>query len=220
MSVFDDVLAVCTTELKALSFFDRFAAASSPHFRLEREKVASTVQFLDLEVFMIRQGFRPRLSFRPFIKPSAKHIPLGSDSFHPRSIHRSWPLSEVKRMHARSDSLLDFRKFREIKLNRWKYFFMDPAVIATCSAWLPVGPTLRNIACPVDALAAKVCVRDLIVRIILPWHPAHRSLARTLRAIAERFDVLFRPFGIRIVPSVSFKRGAKPLMYQLRHLKV
>ena len=61
------------------------------------------VQMLDLFVPK-GERFREhgRLDWKPFIKPTARHVPLSQSSCHASCIHRSRPVAEMSKMHALS----------------------------------------------------------------------------------------------------------------------
>ncbi len=112
------------------------------------------------------------LAFRPFAKGTARHLPLHHSSLHPKSVHKSWPLSEVRRMYSRSQFWCDFKVYRDMKVDLWQHLYLDREIINTCRSW---SPTLNH--------TCSVGVRDRgssVVRTILPYHPA-------LQPVEQRF---------------------------------
>ena len=64
-----------------------------------------------------------RLSWRPYIKPTANHVPLRASSNHSKGIHAAWPVTEVARMHRLSCTAQDFHVYRDIKLNSLAFLY-------------------------------------------------------------------------------------------------
>ena len=93
------------------------------------------VPFLDFFVFKSNPAGLGRLRHRVFIKKTARHVPLASSSYHPRAVHRSWPVAEVQRMARRCDDLCTGRLFQKQKLDRFAWFLLDPEILELCKAW-------------------------------------------------------------------------------------
>ncbi len=68
------------------------------------------------EGFELGGGF---LSYRPYIKPTARHVPLSHHSLHSWSVHRSWPVSEIRRMHSLSMTSCQLEVFKVLKISRF-----------------------------------------------------------------------------------------------------
>ena len=158
-------------------------------------------------------SFRLCLGYKPFIKPSARHVPLASDSAHQRSVHLSWPLAEIRRMWLRSSCWQDFRKFRDLKISRWGHFFLDRAILENCRSWLPRVSQVRR-----QKPAEKF---ELVVRFVCPFHPAHAGLANKLKALSLKWGPsLFLELGVSLDIQVCFRSGSTPLQFALRRLRL
>ena len=106
----DDILAVCQTERGADKFISRFASRSNDLWKISCDaKSETSVDFLDMTVLISGD----RLMWKPFIKPTARRLCLHPSSNHCWSIHRSWPLGEIRRMASRSALLEHFQEFRK-----------------------------------------------------------------------------------------------------------
>ena len=120
----DDILIALRNEEEAKFALSEICKYSGSSYKLELDHVSlNGVSMLDLFVFRSINVFESRrLSFKPFIKPSAQHIPLGSDSEQPRHVHTSWPISEISRMHRLSQHPQGFKEFKQRKLARFLEF--------------------------------------------------------------------------------------------------
>ena len=109
-----------------------------------------------------------RLGHAPHIKETARHVPLCDSSNHPPATHSTWPLSEVRRM--RSLSLHDkaYHFYRRVKTRRFARFFMDPSILQECKTWRGLTGCRPKLRKEVGAVR--------VVRLVVPWHPAFRSL--------------------------------------------
>ena len=80
-----------------------------------------------LDVFVsLKAG---QLTWRPYTKPSNRIVPLHSSSIHPWSVHKGWPLMEVRRVFSRSCDRSTFIQFARAKLNNWRRHFMDVDIL-------------------------------------------------------------------------------------------
>lgn len=96
----DDIIFVADSPKSARDFTSVLIRAALPHYILEVDEASlESVPMLDIQVFKTQNG---RLLYRPFVKETARHIPLHSSSDHPTSVHHSWPVAEVARMWRRS----------------------------------------------------------------------------------------------------------------------
>ena len=134
------------------------------------------------------------LDVKPYSKPSEQKIPLGSNSNHPDSVHRSWPVAEIHRIRLRSSSYSAFETAKESMLQKFSRFGLSEAVVER-AAQVEFYPTC--IPRPPQT------VKTFWLR--LPFHGAllHSSLGSVLRETAERWSphvlqALRRPVGIRI----------------------
>jgi hypothetical protein len=123
----DDIFTVFKTKEEASSCLQALQRQACPHWKISRDESSSFgVAMLDCFVY---KGPRFRISGKfdhaPHIKKSARHVPLDSSSAHPPSVHKSWPISEVRRMAALSMHRFSFEYYRRAKCLRFSRFFMD-----------------------------------------------------------------------------------------------
>ena len=141
------------------------------------------------------------MGYRPFVKPTSRHLPLGSDSEHPFFIHRAWPLAEIRRMKCRSLAYRDFLIFRALKISRFEEVFLDSGVTAGCKSWSP------------DQL--RPAREDDTARIIylpVPWNPDSAYLINLFVSRWNRtWAVRLRSIGVDIKLRVSWQLGGTPL---------
>ncbi len=133
----DDVFVVTRGRQEADEFFNLFKAKASVSWIVERESVRSFgTPMLDAKIYK-GPGFSKNgiLYFAPFIKPTARHIPLCDSSSHPPSVHRGWPISEMARLRKRSLYSSSFALYQRLKTNRFARFFMHPGTLRKCREW-------------------------------------------------------------------------------------
>ena len=176
----DDILAVLSDISYSIPFREKLVGLAGRYCVVELEKFSLVgVPFLDFLVHKADPEGPSHLVYRPHIKPTARHIPLSSASYHAPSVHRSWPLSEIHRMYRRSASLVVGRCWAMKKVNRFKCFFLSPKVIATCEAYR--GCTKSKVARSTLLVRPSPC--DRVVRAILPFR-------RELMGLPRRFEQL------------------------------
>ena len=94
----DDLLLVLDGERSARQEFLRQFRLKSKVFEIKFEAIAKECSFLDVSLHRgegwKRTGYLDR---EVFTKPSSLWIPLGVHSWHPASIHTSWPASQIDR---------------------------------------------------------------------------------------------------------------------------
>ena len=173
------------------------------------------VAFLDLCVFRNVDGHLHRIGWKPFVKESACHLPLHQSSCHAPAIHRSWLRAEVSRMHLRSQHMTSFHHFKELKLQRWEYFFLCPNLIDACRRWIPPFRTLRS-----DVTKPNQPTSSIVVRIVVSYHPALSRLPMCLASITRKWNPFFqRTWNVQFVVQVVWSKASVPLHVILRHLK-
>ncbi len=69
------------------------------------------------------------------VKPTERHVPLSSGSYHPRAIHKTWPVAEMQSMVRRCDDANTGKAFQQQKLERFKWFLLDPEVLELCKLY-------------------------------------------------------------------------------------
>ena len=99
----DDIFILVASMEQADTVFSRMSGLAKPAYTLEIDGVDDdSVVMLDIEIYKSQRGANWILRHKPYVKPTARHIPLGSDSYHPRSVHQSWPRAEMLRLHKRA----------------------------------------------------------------------------------------------------------------------
>jgi hypothetical protein len=118
------------------------------------------------------------LSHTAFVKPTARHIPLGYRSAHPESVHASWPVAEMRRLHDLNSSCSGSLVSRTRKIRRFEQFFMRADILSKVVSWRPnsvkKSPSrTRN---------------SVIFRLVVRFHPCLRGLGFHLRGVLEQWQ--------------------------------
>ena len=89
---------------------------------------------LDLLVYkqLSEDGRNCSIQWKPYIKETARHLPLGEDSWHTKHCHRSWVAAELERFRLCSSKEKDFNRRREIFRNRLKASHFSFAALGLC----------------------------------------------------------------------------------------
>ena len=109
------------------------------------------------------------IRFSTYVKPSALAKPLPHASQHPRAVHISWPLGQLCRFKATSDSKSSYRE-----------------VVQNFLTWIQSGspghPCIQVISDLLTGRARrlKAITPQFTSRVILPYHPALQVLSREL----------------------------------------
>ena len=152
----DDVLCFAEDESDANIFINRLQSAAGGVWELELDVMSwFCVPMLDVLLLKKDDAGVTTIGYKPYVKPTARHVPLHPDSTHEPSIHRSWPLGEVSRFYKTSSSRKYFDERKDIFIRRLRHNFFDQSVLNSCIAWrfqelcqhllrsgLPVGPEL------------------------------------------------------------------------------
>ena len=166
---------------------------------------------LDMFVFKWCEHGSYRLAWKPFVQESARHVPLSQTSCHAPSVHRSWPVGEIRRMHARSLVPRHFKLARDAKVGRFQEFFMDSEIIRSTVRWVP---PIGDISSHVVALEPPDPCR--IVRLILPFSRKWSGLAQKVAAIVSLWQSNLLSVGLNVRVQVSYSSGGVPLWSLLR----
>ena len=147
------------------------------------------------------------LAHKSFIKPTARHLPLGPDSRHAPAIHESWPVAEMARMTNRSARPTDAVMFRDIKISRFAECFLPECVLKSCRSYVPRFPIQCGPTAP----------RKIFV--VVPWHPSHaRELKRRIHEINERWArAMLVTFKTEIKISIVWSNAGRPIFSKLRN---
>jgi len=207
----DDIFFIADSMGEALAFKDELIRLSAPMFVVELEKVSPTyAEMLDLMTIKRERNGYYFLDWEPFVKPTARHIPLSPTSLHPKGVHNSWPISEVRRMHNRCRDIKHFPEHRDYMIDRFSWFFLDPQTIKRCSEWNPKFP--RYVVEPEPVYSKS---RD--IKLIVPFHPALKGLCSFLnRALEPHFLWVKRSVGIDFRLRVVWRKHDTPLAELLK----
>ena len=178
----DDMFMALKCEAEAVRVLHQITDLVFGSYTLKLDSISTNgVSMLDLFIYKRSNvSDTRRLSYKPYIKPTARHVPLSETSEHPMHVHRSWPLSEIQRMFDLSERAVDFEEFRQKKLTRFEEFGMPACILNKCKEWRPAS------ICE-SAMQNRDCVNirnsGMIVRAIMPYH---RSLAACLPSALKR----------------------------------
>ena len=121
----DDILVLASERLKTHTY-GRGMINKAGYFITKCEKVShEKIEYLDCEVW-IENG---TIQSRPFIKPTNLGVPLQDTSCHPAHIHKSWPVSMVRRLGDLSTSHSYAEKAKDILIERFVKHLASPNLI-------------------------------------------------------------------------------------------
>ena len=177
-----------------------------------QESSSFCASMLDCKVFK-GQSFvsTGRVDYSPYIKPTARHVPLDQSSAHAPSIHRSWPVNEIARMYSRSLRHCVFEYFRRVKIRRFEQFFMSPAILQQCKSW-------RR---PVRSSKSTKQFVAPVLGFVVPWHPMLRGLGSRLQQLSDEWRATFSELVTKgrlhhLKVQVAFSNAASPLHIRCR----
>ncbi len=122
----DDIFVVARNREAANKALTVLQGRASKCWKVELQEVSShSASMLDCRVFkglgVVSCG---RDDYSPYIKPTARHVPLDQSSAHTQCVHRSWPIGEIARMYSRSSRPAIFEYLRRVKIRRFEQFFI------------------------------------------------------------------------------------------------
>ena len=164
---------------------------------------------LDIFVFKHESNGTTKLAWKPYVKPTARHVVLSTSSSHSVSCHRAWPVAEICRMFSRSCFSHHFEEARRAKLDRFEWFFLASESVDLAARWVP-----KVIPC---TFRAEPVVGPKIVRLVLPFTTKWQGLARTLRSLELQWSSELQKHGFVVHVGVTFKRGSAPLHCLVKH---
>lgn len=204
---FDDILMILPDEGVFDDIIALFKSKARPHFTIEVDAVSNhAVPMLDMLVRKRLYGQDCKIVWRPYVKPTALHLPLHHESLHIPATHVSWPIAEMRRLHQLSTFSHEFEHARNLKLARWSQFFLHSCVLESCKQWKPaVAPR------------ARVAPSVRTVRFILPHHPSMRSLQGPLKDLCAVWSSRVRHrFNFEVDISLTWRSAGVPLHIMLR----
>ena len=210
----DDVFMIFRGSHDAVhAWFEEFKQASSI-FLLELEQVSSSgVSYLDLQIGKYsRWQHTGHPDIWPYQKPSSRAAPLVSNSYHPRSQHKSWPLCRFWHYGCVSTSRSSARSACMALYNRIRSHDCSHPSLSSLDILLKSKST--------HAVRGKVSEPVSGTWIIIPYHPCwiplQKVVAKFRRAwehessIAQELQYLDL-----LLPRISWSRGGQPLSIRL-----
>ena len=95
-------------------------------FKLECEGFfSSSVHFLEVRITKAPTSYE----YGPEFKPTSLQIPLATDSAHPRHVHCSWPIGQLKRFERISSSRTKATEAKKIFMNRFIEYQANPHIM-------------------------------------------------------------------------------------------
>jgi hypothetical protein len=203
----DDIFVSLQNVSYIRAFKEALIGGAAPMYRVELESYSFVgVPFLDLQISKRETGGLTFLSWCPYFKPTGRHIPLSSESSHPRSCHRAWPVAEIRRMWSRSSSRQDFLHARAVKLARFQAFFLDESIFRMAESWQPsILPGSGRHLVPCREQQYR------IIRLILPFSRRWVGLASKLHVLQSKWEQFLALIGVNIRLQVSFRKGGQAL---------
>lgn len=205
----DDLLVVTKNDVGSNQMFKWASERASPHWKLESDPVTKfSVSMLDVTFYRGHRWLAEgKLDHTAYVKPTARHVPLGYRSMHHERVHKTWPVNEMARLKRLCLHECSFAAARAKKLDRFAAFFMRTDILERCRSWS------RSV------VQKQPKVFGRCVRIVLPYHPAVHSLSRCLREHLSRWIAVFGFLGFSIQVQVAYRLAAKPLLLVCRGIR-
>jgi hypothetical protein len=212
----DDLLVVAENDMCANQFMKSLCARAAVCWRVTEDS-RSLYKSMMLDVLLYKgpgfweSGF---LDYAPYVKPTARAVPLCWTSAHPRHCHLSWPLSEIRRMRRLSQHFASFRYHKTRLVGRFARFNLDHQVLSSC------GRDGRII----QKKTTRTEGPGRVLRLVVRYHPFLRSLGSSLQKLWHAWQTHLVPCfkGRSRVEAVSFqvafKAAAQPLHVVLRRV--
>ena len=168
---------------------------------------------LDVLIFKKKLGVSSSICWKPYTKPTARHLPLHPCSKHPRSTHMSWPIAECMRFVCTSFARGDFEIRKRAFVEKLRHHFFDSEIIQACINWKYPRVT--------GCFALQVQEQESrarVVRLVLPYCPfLSKSLARVIRQVhsPSLWSYLRMP---EMNISISNATSGRNLMLEFRQL--
>ena len=145
--------------------------------------------FLDFEIYKSPPNGEGVIKFKPYVKKTARHLPLSSSSYHPANILRAWPLAEMSRMSRRSSDREAARVWQKAKIWKLQHHFFDSRVVALCKEWQPAVPSVVARGFLANIHTAP---RELLVRLVLPLRREWSGIASKLKALSKQYQAFIK----------------------------
>ena len=180
-------------------------ARRSKFFEIEFDPpTRSPVAFLDLELsFRRRSHVQSIISYRVVPKATSIAMPLSASSMHGKGVHRSWPVSLLKRATSLCSDLQEAEREQNRRRAEWSRVNIFPAV----------GP-MRDRSIERPACIAEHRVARLILPYTFIWGKA--GLAKIISGMQLRWSSEFRDSGVGTTVGISWRLGGKHLANCIR----
>ena len=186
----DDILFVAESWDYINPFLQKLSDMAGRCWKLEIDACSAMyVPMLDVLVHKERRGAMSALAWRPYKKPSARHLPLHDSSQHLRSTHESWPLAELQRFSRTCMKDVHFRQRRLDFIRHLEHHFVSRSIIDSCRLWYP---KVRSIFAKSLQSSGEVDRMWLV----LPFHAACTvGVRRALAEVQKQFQALWSKLG-------------------------
>ena len=214
----DDILVIGENSKDTKNFYTRVTQFALTCYQITLDDYSLVgVQMLDIFLYKgLHSDGSYSLEHRPFVKPTARHVPLSVSSDHNPSVHKSWPPAEIARMYMLSKHKEDFEFFKMLKISRFVEFSMSKAVLDKCKAWVPRVPS--TIARTLSRSSSNSNGNSPL-RVVIPYTKHLGDSVKNLAMeIQGTWNILLRGILSKIDLEVSFKNAGPPLHIALRRI--
>jgi hypothetical protein len=204
----DDILVVYDPDNNSLERFMNLLRLKIRFFKLETShRSSSSLPFLDVSLHVHSDSAKSWLSFSPYIKPTAVHVPLSTASAHSMEALVGWQFSMLRRYYDLSSTREAFLSAREKMITRFREHFVPTFLI---NALLNFDPK------------SKPCVRrdtpsDMHkLWLVFPFHPVWKA-ARIQAAVneftrSEESRNLLQPLSVELASiGVAWRNQLRPI---------
>ena len=179
-----------------------------------------SVNFLDLTLY--RDGFSDCIKFRPYVKPTARGVPLNQHSHHPPTCLQ-WPHAHLHRLALHSCNLESFEWAKLCFICRLVSGLAWPRSIAQVMLSHPYSfSAISSLSRNSVRLPPHGSDNVVVITLILPYHPALASTISKLgleelsASLAPQLACVFN--GRRVAFRIAWRRGGRHLYTLLRRL--
>ena len=168
----DNLFFVCTGDfVKIRSLVNNVKSTIRPFVGTVEEVSHVGITFLDLNLLKDHHwSVTGKLTFTPYLKPTALLSTLSVMSAHPVGIHEAWMRAYVLRLRDHSSSLVWFRTYKQEVLSRMRGAGIDHAIVAMVERSTEFT---EKVGLPVSLFHDRCLARrERSVWIKMPFHPA------------------------------------------------
>ena len=208
----DDIMYVADSWEAADKFLEHLARRAASCWELVLESASAFfVPMLDVCLFKERCGESSEICWKPWRKPTARHLPLHHSSEHLWSTHKAWPVGECRRFFGACKHCHFFEARRQEFTQHLQRHFFDPGVIQAVELWQPEIPSIFL----QDQVVEQTC-RE-VVWLVLPYSSALTShLRRALGRVQLQSTGLWDKLACRLRIGLSSSSSGLNLAMLLR----